>query len=208
MPSGNKWPDHDLVDRVIRYLDDPSDLRGVWQTLHFMERHGLNFCIQYHELHAYLTNPTYSPIIDPQNLTTWQEHELVLALRDRIRQTLGRPKLTQEQRKSFSLSSLVVPVSPNYKQTRAAGLRYKANEDELKQAVTFIVSREPELIQAIKLQHIENGQETNGEGRKLSNIWIINRLDKHIRVVRPDLGGVDIQDIAYELYAWFSIDSR
>lgn len=198
----------DLVTRIIAYLDNPEDQRGVWRGLHFMESNALDLSLRSEELHGYLTNEDNSPIEAPEQLSHEQEREIILTLRDVIRRDLGLAPLTAEERRlweyryreplRWSASDRTALSHPD---------RYRTTAAE-RQTIRELVGREePEILRALNLFVSHAVEMGNDNRKKHSWIWIKLRLERIIGKMRPELGRLDVIQIIDDLIeeTWRSV---
>jgi len=186
--SGGEWPSEALIEKLIAYLDDPNDKAGVWRGLRFMEENGLDFGLRAGELNAYLTDPDFSPIENPQDLTHEQVRTLILALRDVVRNDLGLPPLTGEERQAWDFE-LVPPLQwrPDQMVGKAWGETYHPTPDEIAELKAKFIDEAPELSRALALFTAYNALHDDLNDIRQSLMWSYYPMIKFIARARPDL---------------------
>jgi hypothetical protein len=198
--SRNDWLTDELLDRIVAYLDDPSDRNGVWRGLGFMEANAIDMALSHGQLHAYLTDETYSPIEQPQSLTHEQEREIVLALRDRLRRTLGLPPLTAGEKAAWVYEPEHFPPWPPEKMVaRPWGQTHHPSPEEVADVRQRLAESEPEINRVMTLIGAHNQTLGDRNEEKVPTIWLNSRLKDIIRQLRPDLDASGAGNMLHKL---------
>jgi hypothetical protein len=191
----------DLLDQLVIYLDDadnPDDAARLWKGLCFMEANGLDPALRYHELHGYLTSDL-SPVPGAERLTHEDEERIVLALRGRIRRTLGLPALSDEERRRWRL----VPRPPHkwrpdQMEAKRTGKGFGPALDPDK--VRADIAREmPELMHAMGLISAHNAKAGGEWDKEVSVLWLLHELRPMIARLYPDISAMDASDLAQHI---------
>jgi hypothetical protein len=198
--KNQQQPDGELVKKLISYLDNPEDQRGVWRGLHFMEANGLDFSLRYEELHGYLTNIYNSPLENPEQLSHEQERNIVLALRDVVRRDLGLPPLTEEEKHAWKYERQEpVEWRPDQLIPRVVADTYHPTPDDIAEIKSRISDEHPEVMRALALSSRHNIPVDGQRGKAHSTIWINHRLDKLVAGIRPELEAIGVHNCVHGL---------
>jgi len=195
-----EWPDKELLETLIAYLDNPEDQRGVWRGLHFMEANGLNWSMRYEELHGYFTDLYNSPLKDPEELPHEQERKILLGLRDVVRQDLHLPPLTEEEKKTWQYERQEhVQWRPDQLIPRVWAETYHPTSDDISEIKESISAHHPDVMRALILSARDNVSTDGQRGKVHSTIWITHRLTKLVAAMRPDLDAMGIDNCVHLL---------
>jgi hypothetical protein len=191
------WPEKALVDKVITYLNNPEDRRGVWRGLTFMEVKGVEVSLRYGELHAYLTDPNESPVPNPEGLTRSQERQLVLALRQSIREQAGLQLIDDVEMVMWKYEPPVEPPSwrPDQLVSRVWADTYKPSEDELRSVKSRLKEQHPEIVRAIELFSRQNRASKATSDIPLSTFWICGPLTGLLSRMLPHLEASGVRNV-------------
>lgn len=179
-------PQGALVGKVIAYLDDPSC--NVWSGLHLMEKNGIEYGLRYGELHAYLTDPT-SPLDGSSVLSADQEKDLVLALRDVVREDLSLPPLSEEERREWVYEQRypdrVEPASKLW------GEAYAADPRKVEELKTELSATAPDLMQALTIFLTANAHADPKSPPPYSISWLLVPLRFELMQIESRWDSID-----------------
>jgi hypothetical protein len=192
-----------LIDEIVAYFDKADDAARLWKGLCFMERHGIDLALRSPELIGYLRDHPNSPVPDAQSLSGDELRELVLAIRERVRQVIGLPPLGRAERDAWRLERRP-PRPPVVRKSQSK--RFGENRwGGLDPAIVYeeLVHEDAELMRAVELFASQNGPltEENAESQE-SYIWFRDELDDIILRLHPSIGGIDALEISETILRW------
>jgi hypothetical protein len=192
----------ELIDRLVVYFgpeDDPEDPARLWQGLCFMEQQGIDFSMRSAELIGYLTSSSLSPVPGAADLTDEDLRRFVLAIRDKVRETIGLPPLSEEEKNAWRFVPRPGRLvrAPYQRQSKVYGVNFGGGLDPVKVA-RRVGLEDPELVRVLRLFAEYNLNLPKDSPSRLSLMWIRREVQNLIILQNPEIGAID----ALELSDW------
>jgi hypothetical protein len=186
----------EIVDRIRAYLSDSQDSSDVWRGLLFMEANGIDVALRSTQLHAYLSDPCYSPIPDARSLSAEQERLVLLEVRAELRRELGMAPLTGAERKAWRYE----PQRP-FAWPRGEAGPWRRNFDHAQRQAFLgaLEAKRPGLISALRRFAEYNTAISHDDAAKLSTEWLYHDLLQAVYALGEAMSDLDAHHLVLQI---------